>query len=125
MREPSDDIAVLQQHLGPQWPGTEADGHAAMVKVLQTVRGYDHAQTEAVIAALISAGKLCYHHLGYAQVEAMAARTVPQAASANNLATWLLERHRHNQAITHAGYWEIGNRHENALGRAGQINPMG
>ena len=37
MRESSDDIAVLQQHLGPQWPGSEAEGRAAMVQILQTV----------------------------------------------------------------------------------------
>jgi len=30
MSELSDDIAVLQRHLGPQWPGAEADGRAAM-----------------------------------------------------------------------------------------------
>jgi hypothetical protein len=52
MRESSDDIAVLQQHLGPQWPGSEAEGRAAMVQILQTVHGYDHAQAEAVIEVL-------------------------------------------------------------------------
>lgn len=124
MRESCDDIAVLQQHLGPQWPGTEADGHAAIVKVFQTMRGYDNTQAEAVIATLVSAGKLCYHRFGYAQLEMMAAETVP-SPQWDTLGTWLAARRRRSHATTHAGYWEIGNRHASALGRAGQINPMG
>jgi len=125
MSESSDDVSVLQQHLGPQWPGAEADGRAVMVRVLRAERGYDKAQAEAVITALMNAGKLCYHHYGYAQIEDMGAQAVPQTAVMNNLASWLLERRRHNQAITHAGYWEIGNRREGPLGRAGQIDPTG
>jgi len=124
MNESSDDIAVLQHHLGPQWPGSEAEGRAAMEQVLKTVHGYDHAQAEAVIAALTRAGKLRYHRFGYTQLETMAAETVP-SPQWDNLATWLAERRRHSHATAHAGYWEIGNRRENALGRMGQIDPMG
>ena len=50
MSEASDDIAVLQHHLGPQWPGSEAEGRAAMVQILQTVHGYDYAQAEAALS---------------------------------------------------------------------------
>jgi len=124
MSESSDDIAVLQHHLGPQWPGTEADGQTAMVQVLKTVRGYDHAQAETVIGALISAGKLCYHRLGYADLEAMATETVP-SPQWDTLGMWLAERRRRSHATAHAGYWEIGNRRANSLGRMGQIDPMG
>ena len=77
MNESSDDISVLQHHLGPQWPGAEAQGRATMVQVLKTAHGYGHAQAEAVIAALTHAGKLCYHRFEYAQLETTAAEIVP------------------------------------------------
>ena len=85
---------------------------------------YEQVQAEAVIAALTRAGKLCYHHFGFRQLETMAAETVP-SPQWDTLATWLAERRRRNHATAHAGYWEIGNRRENSLGRMGQIDPMG
>jgi hypothetical protein len=124
MLESSDDLSVLQHHLGPQWPGAEAEGQAAMVRVLQSECGYDQGQVETVIEALTHAGKLRYHHLPYTQVEDMAARTVGQVQF-DTLATWLDERRRRRRAVAHAGYWEIGNRHEGPLVRTGQIDPMG
>src|SRR5215213_11793307 len=124
MSESSDDIAILQHHLGPQWPGSAAEGQMAMVQVLKTVHGYDQVQAEAVIEALTRAGKLCYHRFGYAQLETMAAETVP-GPQWDTLGAWLAERRRRSHATAHAGYWEIGNRRENALERMGQIDPMG
>jgi len=124
MSESSDDIAVLQHYLGPQWPGAEAEGRVAMMHVLKTAHGYDEVQAEAVIAALTRAGKLCYHRFGYAQLEAMATETVP-SPQWDTLGMWLAERRRRSHATAHAGYWEIGNRRENSLGRMGQIDPMG
>jgi hypothetical protein len=125
MSELSDDLALLQQHLGAQWPGSEAEGRAAMVQVLRAVHGYDQAQSEAAIVALTRAGKLCYHRLGAEEREARATEDVEIPIVAKNIGGWYAERHRRRQNADQAGYWEIGNRRENTLGRAGQIDPMG
>jgi hypothetical protein len=125
MSESSDDIAVLQHHLGPQWPGSEAEGRAAMVQVLKTAHGYDHAQAEAMIVALTRAGKLCYHRFGLEEREARAAEDVAVPFMVKNIDGWYAERHRRSRNADQAGYWEIGNRRENALGRMSQIDPMG
>jgi hypothetical protein len=124
MSELSDDLALLQQHLGPQWPGAEADGRTAMAKLLKTVRGYDNTQAEAVIDALMVAGTLCYHRLGLEEREARAAEDVAIPFAVKNIGGWYAERHRHRHNADQAGYWTIGRHPEQRSGRSGQVDPV-
>jgi len=57
------EVATAEPHGATRW----AEGRAAMVQVLKTVHGYDHAQADALITALMRAGKLWYHRFGYTQ----------------------------------------------------------
>jgi hypothetical protein len=120
-------VEVLRSRLGARWEGSEADGRDEMSKALQDELGYDKAQANAAIAALIESGTLRYHRPAAADTDtgvmplpaAPLGTGGPAAVPSGTAGAPVMP-----VAPVAPGYWQIGGEEASGMsGRKGQVDP--
>jgi hypothetical protein len=109
-----DAVQVLQQRMNAQWEGLEADGRAEMVRILKEELGYDSAQANDVIDAMIESGTLRYRG-AIAEPVALPGTPVGTGVSGGPVPPVPI--------APGAGYWQIGEGVNESTGRKGQVDP--
>ena len=113
-RSYQDAVQLLKDRMSGRWDGLEADGRAEMVSILKDGLGYDTAQANDAIDAMIEGGTLRYHG---ALSEPVALPGTPVGTGASGAPVPPLP------IAPGAGYWQIGDGASESIGRKGQVDP--
>jgi len=121
-RSYEDAVQVLQQRLGFQWDGIEADGRDEMARILKRELGYDTNTAQNAITAMIESGQLRYQRASAADTnDALHDTAKPIAMAPNAPAASGLPG---AGFVAGAGHWEIGPANDTGWeSRPGQVTP--